>query len=301
MTTPKRIYFDHAATTPMDQEVLEEMIPFFKEDFGNPSGAHRIAQKSQAALSRYREMAANALNSKPREIIFTSGGSESDNLAIRGIMWNARREGKGNHVVSSVAEHPAVLNTLAQLSDIYGFEKTLVGVDAKGRVDPEEIKDAVKKDTVLISLLLVSHESGAIQPIEKVAQISGDKGIPLHCDAAQAGRFLDLDVKKLGIDLLSVSGHKLYGPKGVGLLYIKEGRSLLPQITGGPQEGGIRAGTENLPLIAGFARALEICGENRQKESDQLVLLRDYLFEKIRGTLSEVKLVGELETSLPGI
>jgi cysteine desulfurase len=276
------IYLDHAATTPLRAEVLEAMLPYLTEHHGNASSLHTSGRRARQGLDEAREVIAAILGAKPREIVFTSGGSEADNLAIKGAAWAS--SAKGRHVVTSGVEHKAVLHACAIL-ERSGFEVTILPVDRYGRVDPAEVEAAIADHTTLVSIMYASNEVGTIQPIAEIGAICRRRGVLLHTDAIQAGGYLPLNVDNLGVDLLSLAAHKLYGPKGVGALYVRQGTPLLPQIQGGSQERQRRAGTENVAGIVGFARALELAQSDasaRDAENARLAALRDRLLASVR-------------------
>jgi len=276
------IYFDHAATTPLRAEVLEAMLPYLTEHHGNASSLHASGRRARQGLDEARETIAAILGAKPREIVFTSGGSEADNLAIKGAAWAA--SARGRHVVTSGVEHKAVLHSCAIL-ERSGFEVTIVPVDRYGRVDPAEVEAAITEHTTLVSIQYANNEVGTIQPIAEIGAICRRRGVLFHTDAIQAGGYLPLDVDNLGVDLLSLAAHKLYGPKGVGALFVRQGTALLPQVQGGSQERQRRAGTENVAGIVGFARALELAQGDmkaRDAENARLAGLRDRLFNGVR-------------------
>ena len=276
------IYLDHAATTPLRDEVLDAMLPYLTEHFGNASSLHATGRRARQGLDEARERIAAILGAKPREIVFTGGGSEADNLAIKGAGWAA--SAKGRHVVTSGIEHKAVLHACAIL-ERSGFEVTIVPVDRYGRVDPEEVEAAINEHTTLVSIMYASNEVGTIQPIAEIGAICRRHRVLFHTDAIQAGGYLPLDVDNLGVDLLSLAAHKLYGPKGVGALFVRQGTALLPQIQGGSQERQRRAGTENVAGIVGFGRALELAQGDpsaRDAENARLAALRDRLLAGVR-------------------
>jgi len=279
----KRIYMDHAATTPVDAGVLEAMEPYFSQKFGNASSMHGFGQEAKKALEESRAMVAKTIRAQPDEIIFTSGGTESDNLAIRGALTaqnrnDGVRSGNRGHIITSSIEHHAVINTCAQLGK-QGYEVTYLPVDKRGLVDPSDIEKAVKDNTVLVSVMHANNEIGTIEPIAEIGRICNEKNVLFHTDAVQAFGKLPIDVRKMGIDLLSASGHKLYGPKGVGCLYAKNGIKLQPQNTGGGHESGRRSGTENVAGIVGFAKACEIARKNRVRWARHEARLRDALIK----------------------
>jgi cysteine desulfurase len=271
-------YFDHAATTPLDSSVLAQMLPFFSESFGNPSSIYTFGRRALAALDAAHEQVAAILHCRPTEIVFTGGGSEADNLAIKGVAYSARRRGK--HIVTSTIEHHAVLHTCQQL-EREGFVVTYLPVDAGGLVDPAAVAAALTDETALVTLMYANNEIGTIQPIAEIGAICRARHVPFHTDAVQAGGLLDLDVQALQVDLLSLSAHKFYGPKGVGILYARQGTRIQPQVLGGSQERNRRAGTENVPGIVGAAAALSQAQGERASEAARLTPLRDRLIEGI--------------------
>lgn len=292
------IYLDNSATTPLNEEVLKEMEPYFCEYFGNPSTLYSLGQKSKEALEEARKRVANAINAKPEEIIFTSGGSESDNLAIKGIAF--KNQDKGKHIITSEIEHPAVKETLVFLESI-GFEVTYLPVYGDGIVKIEDLKKAIRDDTILITVMHANNEIGTIQPIAEIGKIAKEKGIIFHTDAVQTFGKIHVDVEELGVDLLSLSSHKIYGPKGVGALYIRKNTKLVPQIHGGGQERGLRSGTENIPGIVGFGKAAEMASENQKKDYDYLIQIRDGIIDKVLEEIPASYLNGDREKRLPNI
>lgn len=295
----RTIYMDHSATTPVDPRVVEAMLPYFTEVYGNSASIHRFGRAAAKALEESRRTVAAILGCHPTEIVFTGSGTESDNLALRGVAFAQRRAGRGNHIIVSSVEHHAVLNTARQLEEVFGFEVTYLPVDEYGMVNPEDVGRAIRKDTILISVMYANNEVGTIQPIAEIARIARAKGIPFHTDAVQAGGMLDLDVGRLGVDLLTLSAHKFYGPKGVGVLYIRQGTPYLPTITGGGHERGRRAGTVNVAGIVGLATALRLAQESRESENARLRRLRDRLIQGILERVPDARLTGHPTERLP--
>ncbi|MCO5222557.1 MAG: cysteine desulfurase [Thermomicrobiales bacterium] len=288
------IYLDHAATTPVDPDVLRAMVPWFTEYFGNPSSIYQLGQQSRAGLDDARARCARVLGCHPSEILFTSGATESNNLALAGSVW-ARREQSPNepapHIVTTAVEHHAVLHKAEWLQHI-GFGLTVVEVDKSGIVDPADIERAIRPETALVSVMYANNETGAIQPVADIARVARNRGVPFHTDAVQAAGMLPLSVDELGVDLLSLSAHKFYGPKGVGLLYVRKGTPMSWQQLGGGQESGRRGGTENVPLIAGMGVALQIAERDRATYAADCRALQDQLFADIVERVEGVTLNG---------
>ena len=291
------IYLDHAATTALHPQAFAAMQPYFAEQPGNPSSLHGMGQLARQALRQARETIARSLACSPREIIFTSGGTESDNLAIRGVTM-ARRE-QGKHIITTPIEHHAVLRTCDQLAKHFGYTITYLPVDAYGMVDPDDVARALTPNTILISVMYANNEVGTIEPIAAIGSIARARGIAFHTDAVQAGGALNLHVDELGVDLLSLAAHKFYGPKGVGLLYVRQGVQLLPTQTGGAQEFDVRAGTENVPGIVGMATALNIAQANLASNNARLLTLRDRMIQGILERVPNVHLTGHPTQRLP--
>ena len=291
-----RIYLDYAATAPVLPEVLDAMLPFFVSAFGNASGIHAEGREARKAVEQARRQAAAVLGAEPREILFTSGGSESNNLAVRGTAMALR--GKGNHIVTSSIEHPSVLNTCRGLEK-EGFRVTYLPVDADGSVSPEDVRDAVGPDTVLVSVMAANNEIGTLQPVREIGEICREKGVVFHTDAVQAAGLLKTDVRELNADLLSISAHKFHGPKGTGALYVRKGTRLEPLVRGGEQERGLRAGTENVPGIVGLGKALEIAAAKREETAARIRELRDLLIRLILERVTGARLNGHPERRLP--
>jgi cysteine desulfurase len=293
------IYLDFAASTPVDERVLQAMLPYFSENFGNPSSVHRWGQRAEAALEQARRDVAEVLNCAPAELIFTSGGSEADNLALRGAALAVREATGASHLVTTPIEHDAVLSTLRQLRDHFGFSLTLLPVDAAGRISPEDVAAALSTPTALVSINYASNEIGTIQPLAEIAAVCRDRGVRLHSDAVQAGSQLDLDVQRLGVDLMAIGAHKFYGPKGVGVLYARAGTPLLPTQTGGGHEHGLRAGTPNLPYIVGLAAALKLTERDCQRHNARFANLRDRIVNGVLASIPDSALTGHPTERLP--
>ena len=247
------VYMDYAATTPVDWRVLAAMLPYFQEQFGNPSSVHRFGQQAEAALEAARETLAQGLNCRPDEVIFTGCGSESDNLALRGVAFTARAQRGANHILISTVEHHAVTHTAQQLAHLHGFELEFLPVDEYGIVHPQAVSERLRPDTALVSVMYANNEIGTINPIAEIGALCRAAGVTFHTDAVQAAAYLPVGVQALNVDLLALGAHKFYGPKGVGALYIRKNTALTPMLTGGSQEFGLRAGTHNIPYIAGMA------------------------------------------------
>lgn len=292
-----RIYLDNAATTSVDQRVLEAMLPYYKSSFGNPSSLYSYGQEAKRAIEEAREKVAKALGANSDEIYFTSGGSESDNWALKGIAYALKE--KGNHIITTAIEHHAVLHACLYLEK-QGFEITYLPVDKYGLVSTEELKNAITEKTILVSVMFANNEIGTIEPIEELARITHEKGIYFHTDAVQAVGNIPIDVKKLNIDLLSLSAHKIYGPKGVGALYIKKGVKLHSLIQGGGQERNRRAGTENVAGIVGLGTAIELITNDLDSHINKLTYLRDKLINGILEKIPYTRLNGHPTKRLPG-
>ncbi|ABP67832.1 aminotransferase, class V [Caldicellulosiruptor saccharolyticus DSM 8903] len=290
------IYFDHAATTPLKKEVLDEMMPYLTEQYGNPSTIYRLGREAKKAIELARERVAKALNAEVQEIFFTSGGTESDNWALKGVAF--ANKDKGKHIITTTIEHHAVLHPLKYLEGL-GFEVTYVPVEPNGIVDPQKVKEAIRDDTILISVMLANNEIGTIQPVKEIAKIAKERGIIVHTDAVQAVGQIPVDVKDLGVDLLSLSAHKFYGPKGVGALYIKKGTKIHPFSHGGAQERNRRAGTENVAGIVGLGKAIELATQNLSEYAAKLQKLRDKLIDGVLSKIDYVRLNGDRYNRLP--
>ena len=292
----RRVYLDHNATTPVHPEVLETMLPFYKEKFGNASSIHSFGREAKAALEEAREKVANFLGTSPQEIYFTSGGTEADNLAVKGVAFANRK--KGNHLITSSIEHHAVIESCKFL-EREGFETTYLPVDRSGLVNPEELKKAIKKETILVSIMFANNETGIIEPIEELAKIAKENEVYFHTDAVQAVGKIPIDVNKSNIDMLSLSAHKIYGPKGVGTLYIRKGIRITPWTHGGHHEKNRRAGTENVAGIVGLAKTLEIAQRDMEEQTKNLKTLTESFYKKITDKIVDVVLNGDFERRIP--
>ena len=296
------VYMDHAGTTPLDPAVLKSMTPYFTELFGNPSSIHTVGQEARYALDEARERVAGVLNCRAREVVFTSGGTESDNAAIEGVATALQET--GNHIITSNAEHHAVLHTCQHLESL-GFDVTYLPVDSDGVVQPESVYQAITDRTTLVSVMYANNEIGTVNPLPEIAAAVKQRAselsrtIAVHTDAVQAAGFLDLDVRRLGVDLLSLSGHKFYGPKGTGVLFVKRGTAFLPLILGGGQERERRSGTENIPGIVGLSVALETANTHREETSRRCAGLRDRVIEQVLATVPGTNLNGHPTQRLP--
>ncbi|HEX2907771.1 MAG TPA: cysteine desulfurase family protein [Phototrophicaceae bacterium] len=292
------IYLDHSATTPVDPRVVDAMLPYFTEVYGNASSGHAFGRDAEKAIEDARETIAGVLNCQPHEIIFTGCGSESDNLAVRGAAWAGRRSGKGKHLITTPIEHGAIGKTVEQLAQFQGFESTILPVDGCGTVSVDEFRAACRPTTTVASVIYANNEVGTIQPIAALAAAAHGRSVLFHTDAVQAAGQLDLDVQRLGVDLLSISGHKFYGPKGVGALYVRDGVNLIPAQTGGGHERGLRAGTHNTPLIVGLAAALKLAYDELAERTAYYQSLRDQLITGILSAISTAQLTGHPEHRL---
>ncbi len=292
----RKVYLDHAATTPLHPEVYSLMCRFMKDTFGNPSSIHSYGQEARKWVEEARQQVAGLINADPNEICFTSGGTEADNLAILGAA--AARRKKGNHIITSSIEHHAVLDTCKYLEK-NGYEVTFLPVDGYGMVDPGDVKKAIRRDTILISIMHANNEIGTIEPIEEIGRIAREHEVVFHTDAVQTVGKIPVDVEALGVDLLTLSSHKIYGPKGVGALYKRKGVRLLPVMHGGGQERKLRSGTENTIGIVGFGKAAEIAARDLEEEHDRTKRLRDRLVKGVMEKIPEVRLNGHPEKRLP--
>lgn len=302
------IYFDNAATTPIDEAVRKVMCPYFAEKYGNPSSIYAIGREAKDALETAREQAAELLGAKPREIIFTSGATEANNLAVKGVFFYASQKlNVKPHVITSAIEHHCVLDSVKYLAQSFGAEVTYVGVNKEGLVDPSEVAQSIKENTILVSVMAGNNEVGSLQPIKQIGEVvkkaksarqEAKNPLPLifHTDAVQAFQYSDLRVDDLGVDMLSLTAHKFYGPKGVGLIYVRSGVPFLPQQQGGAQEKGRRAGTENVPYVLGMVKAMVMARENQAESAQKTADLRDYLIKKVT-QIPEVDLLGPVESN----
>ncbi len=292
----KRIYLDYAATTPTHPEVVEAMLPYFGEVFGNPSAIHSFGQEAKAAVEEARNKVADLIGARAEEVVFTSGGTEADNFAIKGVAF--ANEHKGNHIITSSIEHHAVIET-CKLLERRGFSVTYLPVDEYGLVDPDDVKKAITDKTILISVMHANNEVGTIEPIAEIGKIAKEAGIYFHTDAVQTVGHIPVDVNELGVNLLSISAHKFYGPKGVGALYIRKGTKLVSFMHGGGQENGRRASTENVPGIVGLGKAVEISQREMKEEAERLTILRDKLVASLVELIDKVYLNGHPLFKLP--
>jgi cysteine desulfurase len=292
----KRVYLDYAATTPTDPRVVEAMRPYFNEKYGNASSIHTFGQEARAAVEKAREQVAALIGAGPEEIVFTSGGTEADNFALEGIAFASEK--KGDHIITSAIEHHAVYEC-SKFLEKRGFKITYIPVDKDGLVDPEAVRKAVTDKTILVSIMHANNEIGAIEPVAEISKIVKGKGIYFHSDAVQTVGHLPVKVNELGVDLLSISAHKLYGPKGVGALYIRKGTRLVPFLHGGGQENGRRASTHNVPGIVGFGAAAELAGKEMDRENSRISALRDKLIKGILVKIPDSRLNGHPDLRLP--
>lgn len=292
-------YLDYSATTPVDPRVIDVMTPFFAASFGNPSSVHRYGQVAEAAVDSARETVASVLHCKPEEILFTSCGSESDNLAIRGAAYAMREKNGAKWILASRAEHPAVTKTLLHLEKYDGFLIEWLEVNEQGMVTPEIVSKAICSETALVSVMYANNEIGTINPIKEIAEVCRANQILFHTDAVQAAAYLPVDVQALGVDLMSLGAHKFYGPKGVGALYVRKGTPLVSHLTGGGQEFNLRAGTQNVPYIVGLAEALRLTNEERDQRVTHVRPLRDRIIGPVLETIPDSRLTGPMEARLP--
>ena len=295
----RNIYLDYAATTPVDERVLQAMLPYFSKEFGNPSSIHAYGQKAENAIETAREVVANVLKCAPSEVIFTSCGSESDNLALKGVGFARKSQEGRNHVISSRTEHHAVSLTIEQMKELFDFNVTWVKPDGQGMILQKDVEDAITQNTAICSVMLANNEIGTINPIREIADICHQQNVLVHTDAVQAAGYLPVHVDDLGIDLLSLGAHKFYGPKGVGALYVRKGTPIKPIQTGGGQEFGLRAGTQNVPYIVGFAEALRLTEIERNDRIAHLKPIRDHIIGNILEEIPDSRLTGHPSERLP--
>jgi len=295
----ERIYLDYAATTPVDPRVVESMLPFFNGTFGNPSSVHWFGQQAEAALERARETVAGALGAQPEEIVFTSCGTESDNLAIRGMAFTQREKTGAHRIITTPLEHHAVLHTVEQLVELNGFSMELLPVDQYGRVDPEDLRHALRGDVALVSIMFANNEIGTVNPLAEIGELCHQRGVPLHSDAVQAAAHLPMNVVRDQIDLLAIGAHKFYGPKGVGALAVRKGVKLHPSQTGGGQENGRRAGTQNIPYIVGLAEALKLTVADMEIRHERYSIKRKRLIAGVLENVPGSRLTGHPTDRLP--
>jgi cysteine desulfurase len=298
MSTTKPAYFDFAATTPVDERVITAMLPYFHEVFGNPSSIHYYGQRAEEVLEEARRKVADQLQARAEEIVFTSCGTESDNLALRGVAWAQSKKGR-KHILISPVEHHAVQHTAHQLGELNGFEVEELPVDDYGMVDPEDVAASIRPDTALVSVIYANNEIGTINPIAEIGAICRERNVSFHSDAVQAAAHLPMNVDVDHVDLLSIGAHKLYGPKGVGALYVRRGTTLLPAQTGGKQENALRAGTQNIPYIVGLAEALALAQQERGSRVENVIPLRDRLIGTVLEEIPRSRLTGHPSQRLP--
>ena len=299
MRDNSNIFLDHASTTPVDPRVVDDMMPYFNQCYGNSSSIHHYGQQAERTLEDSRQVVAELLGAQPREIIFTSCGSESDNLALRGVAFAERNQRGAAHILISPVEHQAISNTASQLNDLHGFEVEKIPVDQYGMVSPDDLASRIRQDTAIVSVIHANNEIGTINPIEEIGEICRTRGVPFHTDAVQGAAHLPVNVESLNIDLMSIGAHKFYGPKGVGVLYVREGTPVVPLLTGGGQENNLRAGTHNVPYIVGLAKAFELAQEGHQDRLDHYLSMRDQIINRILDLVPSSKLTGHPVKRLP--
>ena len=292
----KKVYLDHNATTPVHPEVLKAMLPYFSEIYGNASSIHYFGRQARAALEQSRETISGILGCQPEEVIFTSGGTESDNFAIKGTAWQYKD--RGRHIITSAIEHPAVLESCKFLEQS-GFRVSYLKPNGKGVIEPDELKGALADDTILVTIMHANNEIGVIQPIAELAAVAHEKDVLFHTDAVQSTGKIAFRIADLGVDMLSVSGHKIYGPKGIGLFYIRKDLRIQPHSHGGSHEFGRRAGTENISGIVGLAKAMEIADRDMETESERLKKLTGSFIEKLQGRIADTELIGDKDNRVP--
>lgn len=293
------IFLDYASTTPVDPRVVDVMLPYFDQKFGNSSSIHKYGQQAEGALEASRQVVADFIGSKSKEIIFTSCGSESDNLALRGVAFAERKSRGASHILISPVEHHAISNTAYQLQELHGFEVETIPVDHYGMVDPDEVQKRIRPETAIVSVIHANNEIGSVNPIDEIGKICHSRGIRFHTDAVQGAAHLPVNVDTLNVDLMSIGAHKFYGPKGVGVLYVREGTPLVPSLTGGGQENNLRAGTHNIPYIVGFAKAFDLAQQGPQERLSHYLPLRERIINQILDEIPSAKLTGHPSLRLP--
>jgi cysteine desulfurase len=299
MILQNQVYLDYAATTPVDERVMKIMLPYFSESFGNPSSIHRFGQAAEAALESARVTIAQEMHCLPEEVIFTSCGTESDNLALRGSAYYARQARGANHILISPVEHHAVSKTAEQLARVHGFELEYLPVNSLGQTSAEDVAACLRPDTAIVSVIYANNEIGTINPISEIGQLCRAKGIIFHTDAVQGAGYLSVDVNSLNTDLISIGAHKFYGPKGIGALYVRKDLPILPTQTGGGQENGMRAGTQNIPYIVGMAEALRLAQTEKLARIANIQPLRDHLIGTVLEEIPDTQLTGHPQDRLP--
>lgn len=290
--TAREVYLDNSATTRTAPRVLEAMAPYFSEKYGNPNSLHKYGREARAAVDAARAQTAALINAEPTDVVFTGAGSEADNLAVKGAAWALREKRKGAHIITSAIEHHAALSSVKWLGRM-GFEYTILPVDGRGMVSPDALEAAIRPDTTLVTIMFANNEIGTIQPIKELGEVCRRHGVMFHSDAVQAAGHIKIDVKELPVDMLTMAAHKMYGPKGIGALYVRRGIKLIPTLHGGGQEFGLRSGTENVPAIVGFGKAAEIAKARLDAGADKkLAALRDYFIEGVLSKIPETRLTG---------
>lgn len=293
------VYLDYSATTPVAPAVVNAMLPYFTETYGNAASLHEFGRNAAAALDEAHRVVGCAIGARASEIIFTGCGTEADNLALRGVAFAARQRGTGNHIISAPVEHHAVEGTVEQLHELFGFDVTLLPVDGCGRVDPDDVRRAIRPDTALVSVMLANNEVGTLEPVKEIGRICHERGIPFHSDAVQCPAYLSIDVNDLNVDLLALSSHKFYGPKGVGVLYLRDGTPFIPTLTGGGHERGRRPGTVNVAGAVGTAAAIKYASAERDAQAARLRPLRDRLVQGVLANVPDARVTGHPTDRLP--
>ncbi len=293
------IFLDYASTTPVDPRVVDAMMPYFNQSYGNSSSIHYYGQQAERALEASRQVVADLMSAQPGEIIFTSCGSESDNLALRGVAFAERRQRGAAHILISSVEHHAISNTAYQLQDLHGFEIEKIPVDQFGMVSLDDLASRIRQDTAIVSVIHANNEIGTINPTAEIGEICRTRGVPFHTDAVQGAAHLPISVESLNVDLMSIGAHKFYGPKGVGALYVRRGTPIFPVLTGGGQETNLRAGTHNIPYIVGLAKAFELAQDGHQERLDHYLSMRDLIMNRILDIIPASKVTGHPVQRLP--